>query len=94
MAWIPFRAVHFSDTTEILSRIWTLSDGVSWLHIPTMCTLIAAVVWHIAYITGVRSRLAAFIPAHWLYILEVMTMITLLLLFAPMIASPFIYFQF
>jgi alginate O-acetyltransferase complex protein AlgI len=94
MAWIPFRAVHFSDTTEIVSRIWTLADGVSWLHTPTICTLIAAVVWHMAYLAGVRNRVSALIPAHWLYTLEVTAMITLLLLFAPTTTSPFIYFQF
>ena len=94
MAWIPFRAAHFSDTTEITSRIWTLADGVDWFHIPTICVLIAVVMWHIWYLAGVRDRLTALIPAHWFYIFEVTAMITLLLLFAPTNTSPFIYFQF
>ena len=94
MAWIPFRAAHFSETEEITSRIWTLADGVNWFHTPTICVLIVVVMWHIGYVTGVRDQLTALIPAHWFYIFEVTAMITLLLLFAPTNTSPFIYFQF
>lgn len=94
MAWIPFRAGDFSDTIEIVYRMWTFADGVSWFHIPTICVLFVVIVWHVAYVTGVRDRFGRVIPARWIYLVEVATLSTLLLLFAPTVTSPFIYFKF
>jgi alginate O-acetyltransferase complex protein AlgI len=94
MAWIPFRAAHFSDMAEILGRVWTLSPGVRWFHTPTVYTLIAVILWHLAYIAQCRRRLDCLLGDRWLYAFEITAMITLLLLFAPTDTSPFIYFQF
>jgi alginate O-acetyltransferase complex protein AlgI len=94
MVWIPFRAVHLSDTLEIARRIWTLSDGVRWYHTPTVYALMAAFAWHVGYLLQIRERMAAYLAQQWIYTIEITGLVTLLLLFAPVSTSPFIYFQF
>lgn len=94
MAWIPFRAVRFSDTSEIIGRIWALADGVVWYHTPTVVVILGVVTWHVVAVMQLRSRLVEIVLPRWLYTFEVTAMLSLLILFAPLTTSPFIYFQF
>ncbi|HEY4944404.1 MAG TPA: MBOAT family O-acyltransferase [Rhizomicrobium sp.] len=94
MAWIPFRAARFADTQTIVANIWTLAPGVRWLHVPTLFVLAGVVLWHAAHLCRLRPRLERLVSSRWLYTLEIIAMLTLLLLFAPTATSPFIYFQF
>jgi len=94
LAWVPFRAVHFDTTMLLLERMWTLSDGVRWFHTPTVWTLAGFALWHIAYLCSFRSRLGNVLEERWIYALEAASLVTLLVMFAPLQSSPFIYFQF
>ncbi|HEY3637451.1 MAG TPA: MBOAT family O-acyltransferase [Rhizomicrobium sp.] len=94
LAWIPFRAVHFDTTLLLLQRMFTLADGVRWYHTPTLFTLAGFVLWHIAYLNNLRLNLRHCVDEYWVYATEVASLVTLLVMFAPLETSPFIYFQF
>jgi alginate O-acetyltransferase complex protein AlgI len=94
MAWIPFRAVHFDTTLTLLFRIWTLARGVQWFHTPTLVVFAGVVLWHAAYTLDFRNRVRTILPERWVYTFEVTALVTLLVMFAPLNTSPFIYFQF
>ena len=93
-AWIPFRAVHFDTTVLLLSRMWSLADGVRWFHVPTVLTLGAFALWHVAHVMKFRLNLRRLLDEYWIYTTELAALVTLLVMFAPLETSPFIYFQF
>lgn len=94
LAWIPFRAPSFAGTAAMLHQLVSPGDGIAWYHIPTLVVLAAAVLWHLWSKLQPREKLSALLGDGRLVTFEMAAMATLLLLFAPVSTSPFIYFQF
>jgi len=94
--WIPFRCNDFQTTITFMSNLFSNRTGVEWIHPHVIVILIAAVIWHILYIA--RSRHLLCFPelhvqkAYPQLVLEFA--ILMIILFAPINTSPFIYFQF
>lgn len=96
MLWVPFRSVDFSTTISFYKNLLPDGEGIQWLH-PTVIIILAMVtVWHLIYLFQ-NSFLSAFPsprPHETVPALVIGSFLVLIVLFAPIHASPFIYFQF
>ncbi len=91
--WIPFRAQSFEITAVYFQGLFE-AEGVRWLK-PQVLLLVAGVaVWHLAYASRLPHGLPAQNPFAWRPLFLLGAMVFLVVMFAPLDASPFIYFQF
>jgi len=96
LLWIPFRAKDFSTTIAYLGGLTALHGGVNWPHSMSIMVLSGILVWHLLYVTRnewLNSFPSAF-PVKAIEIYPILISLMLILLFAPLNTSPFIYFQF
>jgi alginate O-acetyltransferase complex protein AlgI len=97
MCWLPFRSQNFNSTYYYLQRMFNPSTvGVNWMF-PTSLILIAiTIAWHVAYKANLPWLLSY--PRSTIMSFRTMTVVfsclMLIVLFAPLNTSPFIYFQF
>ncbi len=96
LLWIPFRAQSFDDTLVFLSRMFTFSEGIEWIHPHILLILAAAAVWHILYALNWKTLMAfpSTQPLTSKNFAVIFTALLLVLMFAPLNTSPFVYFQF
>jgi alginate O-acetyltransferase complex protein AlgI len=99
LTWIPFRSPDWKTTTVFLSGLFDpAKDGALWIHPATVLALLIALVWHLLY--RFAPRQLALFPAEMPALATFSRLcllcsgVYLLVLFAPLNASPFIYFQF
>ncbi|MBT9559824.1 MAG: MBOAT family protein [Myxococcales bacterium] len=95
LLWIPFRAGTFEITRTYFMGLFG-QDGMTWLKPQVMILVVAMIIWH-AFMAA-RSRVVTFLPAKepfdWVPLASLMALLFLVAMFAPLDASPFIYFQF
>lgn len=100
LAWVPFRSPDFATTQEMFAGLFSSSatGDIHWLHAPTVVILLLAVAWHLAY--RFWPQIIESLPFDTARIQSVQAMTALvfsvlvIFIFAPINASPFIYFQF
>lgn len=95
MLWIPFRAQNFEITANFFSGMFS-GGGISWIHPDIVALLLAAVVWHLLYLFQARVLTAfpANNPTRFWQMFMLLGGVMLILIFAPIETSPFVYFQF
>ena len=99
LAWVPFRSPSFHTTLVFVRGLFPNSGGcITWYHTPTVVILVAVIGWHLVYqfAPSLFCRLP-FLPEKlttWPAMLVLGFAVLLLVLLAPLNASPFIYFQF
>lgn len=98
LAWIPFRSHSFETTAAYFRGLLPGAGRFTWYHSPTIVILVAAVLWHLAYVFAPKLIARYPFPAgtltRWPAVLAVGYGILLVVLFAPLNTQPFIYFQF
>lgn len=96
LLWVPFRSPDFATTLLYYRRLFVHDDGISWMHTASCIILALVAVWHVLYKLN-WSWLLQF-PARDPFALDrlypILVTLMLILLFAPINTSPFIYFQF
>jgi alginate O-acetyltransferase complex protein AlgI len=98
LLWVPFRSPDFATTGVVLSRLFQPSAGIAWLHPQSIVVLGCVAVWHALY--KFRPQLTGMLPfapeivSRFAPMLFLGLTIMILILFAPVAISPFIYFQF
>ncbi len=93
VGWVLFRSESISQTTVLLKRIVTLSDGINWFPPLALLAVGCLVLEHLAWRT--RLRRAMRLPyAAWYSPVFTAILIWVLLLYAPRGFRPFVYFQF
>lgn len=96
LLWIPFRSPDFSTTATYFKRLLPDGEGIVWLHPMALALLGIVTVWHMAYLF--QNRILNTFPVTRPYepapAFVISGFIMLILLFAPINTSPFIYFQF
>jgi alginate O-acetyltransferase complex protein AlgI len=96
LLWIPFRAPSFEHTVVFITRMFTLSEGIEWIHPHTLIIIFVAIVWHILYVCK-NKVLIGFPTENPLTISNyglIFSALLLILMFSPLNTSPFVYFQF
>lgn len=97
LLWVPFRAPDFTTAYLYFAGLFGPSGNVSWLP-PSVLLLIGAVVtWHLVWLTArIQNRTLFPLAAPWRPLPATLLFSTILaiILFAPIGATPFIYFQF
>jgi alginate O-acetyltransferase complex protein AlgI len=96
LLWIPFRSADFDDTYIYAIKMLTFADGVQWMHSPSVWVLCLGVLWHLVYRfhPSVLSQFATQHPAGRWRMFCLLVALMLIVMFAPLETSPFIYFQF
>lgn len=96
LCWVPFRSDSFDTTLLIFERLFANSDGISWMHSQTLMILSTSLIWHLLHV--LRPQLIHSFPSvtpfRFQYMLTLCLCVTFIFMFAPLGASPFIYFQF
>lgn len=97
LCWLPFRSPDWNTTQVYLGRMFSLSsDGIDWMPPVVIALLGAAMVWHASYVLNWRFLIS--FPrtkiANTPTLSVVFSLVMLIILFAPLNTSPFIYFQF
>ena len=96
LLWVPFRSADFSTTLTYYQRLIPDGSGITWMHTTSLILLVGVIVWHLLYDRGNKWYLTFPtnnpLQAGRLY--PIMWSLMLILLFAPLNTSPFIYFQF
>ena len=96
MLWIPFRSADISTTMLFYKNLLPGGEGIIWLHPVVIVILGVVTVWHLLYLF--RNRLLAAFPVDrpqdTVPAFIISLSVILILLFAPINTSPFIYFQF
>jgi alginate O-acetyltransferase complex protein AlgI len=99
LAWIPFRSPSFETTVVFMRGLFARGQRTLTMHhTPTLAILVVAVAWHVVH--RFAPRLALRVPfeaeelLRWPAMLALGYAILIILVFAPLNASPFIYFQF
>lgn len=96
--WIPFRSPDFTITGIVLARLFQPSAGIVWFHPQSIVVLGCVAIWHAFY--QFRPKITDVVPfapemaARLAPMLVIAMTIMLLVLFSPVVVSPFIYFQF
>ena len=96
LTWVPFRAANFTTASAYFQGLVDFEVRVQWLHGPSLILLALMVGWHALH--AAQSRAVRILPTEQpmkmapLWTLAVLIMAVLM--FAPLAASPFIYFQF
>ena len=96
LLWVPFRSPDWQTTMLYYERIFSGATGISWMHTGSFIVLSAVSIWHIMYLRN-NEWLVSFPSKNVLVtnkIYPILAVLMLILLFAPMETSPFIYFQF
>jgi alginate O-acetyltransferase complex protein AlgI len=99
LAWIPFRSPSFDTTLVFFRGLFPGSGGTfTWYHTPTVVIMLVAAVWHLIYqfVPSVLERVP-FRPDELTKLPALLVLgyaLLLIVLFVPLNASPFIYFQF
>jgi len=96
MLWVPFRSVDFQTTVLFFGGLLPDGEGIAWMH-PMVITILSVVIfWHALYL--VRSTVLYAFPSERPYnavpAFVIGGFIMLIVFFAPINTSPFIYFQF
>ena len=94
--WIPFRCTDFQKTSEYVTNLFGNQLGVNWVNPNIVFIILIMVTWHIFYIFRVQ-RLLCFPVTDIRGIYPQITLgfsLLMILMFAPVSSSPFIYFQF
>ena len=96
MLWIPFRSPDFLTTISFYNKLLPSIEGIAWHHPTVLVVLFCVVFWHLAYVWKSKfinafpsARPYDTIPAY-----VIGTCIIMIVFFAPVNTSPFIYFQF
>ena len=96
LLWVPFRCHDFATTQHYFVGLFALQDGIRWLHPQTLLLLGAMAVWHALHTFD--NKLVGLLPSRrpfdWAPLCTLGLFTLLVLMFAPLEASPFIYFQF
>lgn len=94
--WIPFRCQDFATTFLFLQRIMPGTDGISWLHSPSVLIVACVAVWHLLHAAEapILGRFPTSRPFEPLPATVILAALLLIVMFAPVETSPFIYFQF
>ncbi|MCA9542805.1 MAG: MBOAT family protein [Myxococcales bacterium] len=96
LLWVPFRAADFGTTWTFLQGLLGDAGTVRWWPPRTVALLAALAGWHALHLlrpAWVR-KLPAQDPLAWGPLTVLALLVLGLLMFAPLEASPFIYFQF
>lgn len=93
VAWIFFRSPSFSMSVLILGRLFSFSDGLSWIHPFAMAVILVLAGYHVA-IASTRSGNLELRAGGALTSFILFLMVWLVLAFYPREYQPFIYFQF
>ncbi len=96
LLWVPFRCVDFETTGIFFRQLVQATDGIHWMHTPSLVILGAVLIWHGLYLhkRSPYHRFPALRPSNYMPAVVVLGALMLFLLFAPTNTSPFIYFQF
>ncbi|MDJ0590586.1 MAG: MBOAT family O-acyltransferase [Pleurocapsa sp. MO_226.B13] len=96
LSWIPFRCDNFQKTRIFFSNLLPTSTGIDWINPYIVIIIMIMASWHIFYI--IRSDYLSRFPNPKIqrpdnaFVLGFAVL--MIVLFAPMDTSPFIYFQF
>lgn len=96
LLWIPFRCADFATMQVYVSRMFSGSTGIEWFDPAVLLLLGVVALWHMVY--EFRPALLARFPSvEWQrfsvqFILGFCVMV--IVMFAPLQTSPFVYFQF
>jgi len=99
LLWIVACFVVFrADSISLAVAMWTKiagvhGDGIDWFHTPSLVILAVAVGWH-AVIALRREREWSLDLRNPMHSAAALVVLLVVLLFAPVGANPFIYFQF
>ena len=96
LLWVPFRSADFQTTLNYYSGLFSGAPGIAWMHTGSWMVLSAVLVWHLLYLR--RNEWLASYPAANPFraarLYPLIAGLMLIVLFAPLNTSPFIYFQF
>ena len=96
MSWIPFRSKDFTTTITFFKNLLPDGEGIIWMHPMVISILTIVTVWHIMHLF--QNKFLHSFPANRPYdtipAFIIGVFIVLIVLFAPINTSPFIYFQF
>lgn len=96
LLWVPFRSPNYPSTMAFFNHLLPSGEGIIWLHPMVLILLATVTVWHMMYLF--QSSLLSTFPATRPYdtgpAFVIGSFILLIVLFAPINTSPFIYFQF
>lgn len=96
LLWVPFRCIDFDTTLTYFEGLIPSAEGIVWMHPIVLGILTLVVIWHLLYLS--QSRLLNTFPTSHPYntapAFIIITLLILIVLFAPINTSPFIYFQF
>lgn len=94
--WVPFRSPDIETTFIYLTNMLGNETGISWMHPNVIMILTLSVIWHLLYVF--YSKPLLYFPTneyHKLYPQIILSgFMLMIILFAPMNTSPFVYFQF
>ena len=98
LLWVPFRSPDFATTRTILDGMFSTSHtGFAWYYTPALLLLSLCVCWHLLF-KRLGESYNIYFSGSDLLSFRGMTTVGLILLaivmFVPLHASPFIYFQF
>lgn len=93
IAWVFFRSPDFDSAGGILTRMFTLTDGVAWYHPFALGALAGMGAYHGLLALGWENRLRLE-PDSIVAPAVLFTMIWLVIAYYPSGFQPFIYFQF
>lgn len=96
LLWVPFRSSDFQTTVIYYNRLFSGAPVISWMHTSSWIVILAVLAWHILYVRQ-NKWLAAFPtqnPFSAIRLYPLLGALMLMVLFAPLRTSPFIYFQF
>ena len=97
LLWIPFRAPDFTTAYLYLSGLFGPSGKVSWLSPTALLLLTAVIMWHLLWLRARIQNWTLFpIAEPWrpLPAIVLFSAMLAIILFAPIGATPFIYFRF
>jgi alginate O-acetyltransferase complex protein AlgI len=97
LAWLPFRSPDFTATTLYLRKMFDFSaDGIMWIDSTSVTVIFAVLIWHWIYkFNNVWYKTFPIAnPMKTAYLYPLLISLFTILLFAPVNASPFVYFQF
>lgn len=96
LLWIPFRAADTETMMSFVSGMFSFDSGLEWLNPHVLLILAIVVFWHLLYEfkPKVLQRFpAAALDSAWVQF-AIGASLLAIVMFAPLNASPFVYFQF
>jgi len=96
LLWIPFRSPDWKTMLLIFSRLFSGADGIRWWHTQSIILLTGLALWHVLY--GLRRSYVPYLMKYGnmkeIHGVLCFVAILVIVLFAAVHSSPFIYFQF